>query len=61
MTIPERLDQLLAVYTSYRRLEGVLGIDGAYLYRLHMGEKINPSDDVLKKLGLRRVVTYETL
>lgn len=38
-----------------------LRIDHAYLYRLRSGEKSDPSDAVLRKLGLRRVVTYEAI
>ena len=32
--------------------------DGAYLHRLANGSKTSPSEDVIKKLGLRRIVSY---
>lgn len=35
-----------------------MGIDPAYLKRLRDGEKRDPSDDLLRKLGLRREVSY---
>jgi len=38
-----------------------LQIDHAYLARLLSGEKDNPSDSVLRKLGLRKVVHYEPI
>lgn len=36
-----------------------LRVDPGYLSRLRSGAKTNPDDALLKKLGLRRVVTYE--
>ena len=32
--------------------------DGAYLHSLANGSKTSPSEDVIKKLGLRRIVSY---
>lgn len=38
-----------------------LGIDRAYLCRLHSGKYTNPSDEVLCKLGIERIVTYRRI
>jgi transcriptional regulator with XRE-family HTH domain len=46
---------------TLREMAAHLGIDHTYLHRLRTGEKTEPSDEVLRKLGLRRVVTYERL
>lgn len=43
---------------SLQRVAKELGIDVGYLSRLARGEKTNPSDEVLEKLGLERTVTY---
>lgn len=47
-----RVDELVDKYGSYRKAGEALKIDHAYLSRLANGEKKNPSDKVLKKLGL---------
>lgn len=38
-----------------------MNVDHAYLKRLRDGEKRDPSDDLLKKLGLCREVSYRWL
>lgn len=50
--------QLLRMECSLRHMADMLGIDHTYLHRLRTGEKTEPSDEVLRKLGLRRVVYY---
>lgn len=50
--------QLLRMQCSLRHMADQLGIDAGYLSRLRSGEKTEPSDEVLRKLGLRRVVYY---
>ena len=58
-TIPERVAELAAEYGSLSRASTELEIDASYMSRLMAGKKRNPSDEVLRKLGLRRVVVYE--
>lgn len=58
VTIGTRTAELIARHGSYRAAARVLQIDSAYFWRLHTGEKTNPSDAVLKKLGLRKVTLY---
>lgn len=53
-----RLAALEKQHGSLRAVSRVLKIDNAYLYRLKTGEKLNPSDAVLRKLGLRRMVQF---
>lgn len=45
-------------YGSYRSAADAIDVNYAYLWRLGSGEKTEPSDDVLKKLGLVKQVTY---
>ena len=58
MSLSERIDQLCIQHGSLRAAARVIGIDHTYLFRLYTGSKREPSPKVLKKLGLRRVVTY---
>lgn len=53
-----RLAELEKKHGSMRAAARVLKIDHGYLSRLKDGKKLNPSDAVLKKLGLRRVVQF---
>jgi len=59
MSIQERLDDLKGIAGSWRALAKMIGVDHAYLYRLYTGKKTNPSDEVLRKLCLKKVVTIE--
>jgi DhnA family fructose-bisphosphate aldolase class Ia len=61
MTLQERIDALVAQYGSLRAVARVTAIDAGYLSRLRSGEKVNPDKLKLKRLGLRRVVSYEVL
>lgn len=53
-----RLKELEKQHGSMRAAARVLKIDHGYLSRLKDGSKMNPSDAVLRKLGLRRVVQF---
>lgn len=59
MTLAERIEQLRAEHGSLRAAARVTQIDAAYLFRMHSGEKARPSKSVLRKLGIRAVVSYE--
>ena len=51
----------LCQYTSLRDASRHLGISHVYLHRLATGQKLNPSDEALRKLGIERTVriTYK--
>ena len=53
------IKKIVKQHGSIRAAARVLDIDHGYLSRLQSGEKNEPSDDLLRKLWLRRVVTYE--
>lgn len=61
MSLRERILQLELEHGGFRATARALDIDTGYLTRLKAGTKTNPSDAMLKKLGLRKVVTYEFL
>lgn len=61
MTLQERIDQLVVQHGSLRAVARVTEINAGYLSRLRNGEKVNPEKDKLRRLGLRRVVTFERL
>jgi hypothetical protein len=54
-----RVIELERQHGSLRAAARFLECNPAYLYRLKIGCKTNPSDRMLRKLGLRRVVIYE--
>ena len=53
-----RIQALAKQHGSLRAAARVLEIDAGYLSRLQGGLKVEPSEEVLRKLGLRRIVTY---
>lgn len=61
MSLQERINQLVAQHGSLRAVARVTEIDAGYLSRLRSGEKVAPEKAKLRRLGLRRVVTYELL
>ena len=56
--LQQRIAEKIAQHGSYRAAGAVLDFDHTYLYRLANGSKTGPGDKLLRKLGLRRVVTY---
>lgn len=60
-TMGQYLDLLVDKYGSIRNVADKVGIDHAYLHRLRTGEKDNPSDETLKKLGLSNPHTVYTV
>lgn len=61
MTLQERIEQLVAQHGSLRAASRVTEIHVSYLCRLRSGEVANPSKDKLRRLGLRRVVSYQLI
>ena len=59
MTLNERIDELVLKHGGVRQVARVLKVDHTYLWRLRTGQKTEPSDKVLNKLGLRKLVIYE--
>ena len=59
VTLAERIDELVAQHGGLRALGRVMGCSPSYICRLRAGVTKNPGPAVLRKLGLRRVVTYE--
>lgn len=58
MTLGMRIAELVAQHGSLRAAARAVKMDAGYLSRLQNGSKREPSDAVLKKLGLRRLVDY---
>jgi transcriptional regulator with XRE-family HTH domain len=61
MTLADRIDELVRQHGSLRAVARVTEMDAGYLSRLRSGEKASPEKDKLRRLGLRRVVSYELL
>ncbi len=59
--LQQRVQELVLQHGSVRAAGRVLEVDSAYLYRLGNGEKTDPGEKLLRRMGLRRIVTYERL
>lgn len=57
-TIPLRVKALVKKHGSLRAAARAIRLSAPYLMRLRDGDKKDPSDKVLRKLRLRRVVTF---
>lgn len=55
----ERISDLIEQHGSLRATARVLMVDAGYLSRLASGEKDDPGEDLLRRMKLRRVVSYE--
>jgi hypothetical protein len=53
VTVPKRLDELIAQHGTLRAAARVIEIDVGYLSRLRSGEKGKPGKDFLRRMGLR--------
>lgn len=58
-TIPNAVQSLVDRHGSLRAAARVIGVNYAYLSRLRNSQKIDPSDEVLRKIGLRRITVYQ--
>lgn len=58
VSIKQRVADLELLHGGLRAAASACGIDASYLQRLKTGEKKNPSDAVLSKLGLERRIIY---
>ena len=56
--LQQRIAELAERHSSIRAAARVLSVDHAYLYRLSTGEKSDPGEGLLRKLKLRRVVSF---
>lgn len=61
ITVADRIAELVQIFGSMQQAALGLDIDCGYLCRLASGAKTNPSDAVLARLGLERVVLYRPL
>lgn len=59
VTLRQRIDELVAQHGTLRAVARVLMTDAAYLHRLRTGEKTEPGDPLLRRMGLREVRMYE--
>jgi hypothetical protein len=59
MTLAERIAELAEQHGGLRAAARVLGYDPGYLSRLADGTKSEPGKTLLRRMGLRKIVTYE--
>lgn len=60
ISLEDHIARLVVMYGSWRKASAALDIELSYLHRLSKGEILNPAEDTLKRLGLRRLVYYTT-
>ncbi len=58
VTFKQRLDELIEQHGSLRAVGRVLEFDAGYLSRLATGERSEPGDALLRRMGLREVTSY---
>lgn len=58
ITLADQVREIVKLYGGLRTAARALDIEAGYMSRMANGKKLNPGDEVLEKLGLRRVVTY---
>ena len=58
-TLAQRIAELSEQHGSLRAAARVLEVDAGYLSRLASGEKSDPGETLLRRMGLRAVTTYE--
>jgi transcriptional regulator with XRE-family HTH domain len=61
LTLEEAVTKVVAEHGGIRATERAVGLDKSFLSRLMRGEKTNPSEETLAKLGLRAVPRYERI
>jgi len=59
VTFAACIDHLIATHGTLRAVARMAKVDPGYLSRLRYGERQNPSEEVLKALGLTRIVSYQ--
>jgi hypothetical protein len=57
--LTEAVQRAIDKHGGLRAAARALDINWAYLWRLHRGEKRNPTTKVLRKLKLRKIVLFE--
>lgn len=59
ITLYKRIEQLCEVHGGLNATARALGLSNGYLSRLASGQKTDPSNATLEKLGLRRAYTLK--
>ena len=59
VSLAYRVRQLIVKHGGMRLAARAVGIDPGYLSRMMSGDKTAPSDATLKRLGLRKIVSYQ--
>jgi len=60
-TVQAAIEKQVSRHGGLRAAARAMEIAPSYLCRLRTGEKAQPDDSILRKLGLRRVVSYEVI
>lgn len=58
ITLPERIDQLVAQHGSLRKAARAIHVDVGYLSKMRAGIQNHPGAEVIEKLGLTKHRLY---
>jgi len=61
ITLREQILALIEQHGGVRKAARAVQVDPGYFVKLRDGKQTEPSDVTLRRLGLRKMVTYETL
>jgi hypothetical protein len=61
MSLQHRVAELIVQHGSLRAAARAIQVEPAYLCRLGNGERARPGKDILRRMGLRAVLTYERI
>lgn len=61
MSLPARIAELTAEHGSMRAVGQELATDVSYISRMAAGLRNDPNDELLQRMGLRKVVSFERI
>lgn len=61
MTLDDAVQKIVDAHGGVRAASRATGVDKSFISRLMTGKKTAPSDETLKKLGLKSVPLYEVI
>ena len=61
MMIQDAVSMVVEAHGGVRAAERATGVDKSFISRVMSGKKVAPSDETLRRLGLRAVPLYEVL
>lgn len=61
VTLKQAVRNVVSFYGGVRAASEATGVDKSFISRLMNGKKVHPSDETLRKLGLKSVPLYQVI